>query len=320
MAKLIGEKKLDLTGLEQVIRQMQQNIDAGVVVDASPQAQIECFEAVGKVLPPDLEEQLKLFMRIGILWTQGRTRLQKNPEAASAVHEDFFRRSHNEIIEFQRWPSETNLRPSPLAILRALQERYEYVKVYENIAVVKRHKKWGVVDTKTGEETVAPQFDMLIVSKPLATVMKNGKWGIIEVTTGREIVPILYSSIRVIEGFVNIKRDGKWGVFDLKSEREVITPQYDFVHFYKFLAKVRKSGRWGLLDKKTWEEIVAPRYDSIEHRQGRTSFAEVRVGDKYGLVDMKTGKEIIAPQYDYDEMLHQLRLLYPNTQAGELVE
>jgi hypothetical protein len=170
--------------------------------------------------------------------------------------------------------------------------------IYYGVRTIKRHGKYGFLDT-TGKEVLPPvlddiDYDSSFFWGSLRRVGRYGKFGFMDTYTGRLIVPVRYQgSLPSQDSLTWLKLNGKWGYVSC-SQRAIIPFQYDQVSaFTEGLARVGKDGKFGHVNKQG--EVITPlQYDNaLPFREGR---AMVVAGNRCDFVDTK-GEEVIPVVY-----------------------
>ncbi|WP_287619273.1 WG repeat-containing protein [Parabacteroides sp.] len=194
-----------------------------------------------------------------------------------------------------------------------------------NVAMVKRHDKWGMIDL-SGNELIPCLFGVLksfdygkaivrcqgkeltVDSKwdPLSLItnsdtqlapkkMSNGKWGYMDLH-GNMMVKGLYDEVRPFsQGMAAIKQDGYWGYIN-GNNKVVIQPQYRQADQFKSgRAMVEVNGRkLGFIDC-LGTMVIEPIYSSVYAFWGDES-AVCKEG-KWGVID-KNGKMVLPFVFD----------------------
>ncbi len=170
--------------------------------------------------------------------------------------------------------------------------------VYYGIRAIKRHGKYGFLDT-TGREVLPPVFEDIDYDSSyfwgnLRRVGQGGRFGFVDTHTGRLVVPIHYEgSLPSRDSLSWLKLNGKWGLIS-PSGITYIPFQYDQVSaFTEGLARVGKDGKFGHVNGQG--QVVIPlQYDNVlPFREGR---AMVVRGNTCGFVDTR-GQEVIPIMY-----------------------
>ncbi|HEX8529508.1 MAG TPA: WG repeat-containing protein, partial [Cytophagales bacterium] len=122
--------------------------------------------------------------------------------------------------------------------------------VYYGIRTVKRHGKYGFLDT-TGREVLPPAFDDMDYDSSYfwgnrRRVGRDGRFGFVDTYTGRLVVPLRYEgSLPSRDSTCWLKLNGKWGLVS-RSGRTLVPFQYDQAGaFSEGLARVGKGGKAG---------------------------------------------------------------------------
>jgi len=155
----------------------------------------------------------------------------------------------------------------------------DYLDWGTKIAIVKKNRKWGLVNDKgyiltecNYEEFFIP--DVQLFYKNRAGARKNGKWGFLNLK-GETVIPFIFDSIG--SNYLNIpsitltfsdrmaivKKNGKWGVIDTNGI-EIIPFIYDYISiFSNGLAAVKKNAKWGYINQYN-EEVIPIIYDEVK--------------------------------------------------------
>jgi len=177
-----------------------------------------------------------------------------------------------------------------------------------------------------------PAFSTTGVNKYIAIVKKGKKWGVIDLT-GYTVVPIRHNNFfrakyRIIGAtprYTNLvnKRyaQGKYNSFfaqieerkvaqkaeqaKAKEQREALykdisdrlKQKYDYVFLRDNDFSVRQNGKYGSCDL-SGKEIVPCKYDYVSYDKNYVGFYRVQINEKYGACDL-SGKEVIPCEYDF---------------------
>lgn len=202
-----------------------------------------------------------------------------------------------------------------------------YKAVLNNMLVVEKDKKFGVIKANTGEAIIEPKYDGIeyLENTNNFLVKSNNKVGVLS-STGDLKIQLLYDSLEIIDsdsGLYLAKKDNRYGMIDINGNIKIHL-EYDQIGIdatqfsnneikNKFilldnLIPVKKDKLWGFFDK-TGKQIVDFQYDSLGYIVSGKKDAMnllivpdynvivVHKNDKYGLVD-KSGNEIVRTALD----------------------
>ena len=209
-----------------------------------------------------------------------------------------------------------------------IEENFDnYKAVLNNMLVVKKDNKFGVINPTTGETIIEPKYDGIeyLENTNNFLVKSNNKVGVLS-NTGELKIQILYDSLELMDsdaGLYLAKRDGKSGMIDIDGNIKIHI-EYDQIGIdvtqfsnneikNKFilvgnLIPVKKDNYWGFFDT-TGKQIVEFKYDNLGYiASGKRDAMNllvipdyevvvVRKDNKYGLVD-KSGNEIVRTALD----------------------
>lgn len=168
--------------------------------------------------------------------------------------------------------------------------------------------KTGVVDPKTGEVVLKPEYDNLvtdssshyfqdgfaIVAKDGERVIVNKKGTVISDLPQYKDAEDVYET-GFNEGLAAIRVDGKWGYIDTRG-KEVVAPQYEeALNFTNGLAAINVNNQWGFIDK-SGGVIISPQYEEVGYFSPEGLAYVVKDG-KYGFIN-KTGNVVTPIRYD----------------------
>jgi hypothetical protein len=165
-----------------------------------------------------------------------------------------------------------------------------------------------------GEEVTNPGSLIPVIDQEYDMFHRDGKFGIMNTKTGQEIVPARYESIRKsINSYFLVKLGGKWGVLSEQGQ-ELIPPKYDesrqlgmrtrYTNGIVGKAEIVRSGEvWGLLSEDG-KELIAPQYHQIKSFPSAVSVLAYSKDNKWGLLS-KDGTEITKPIYNQIELFHR---------------
>lgn len=186
-----------------------------------------------------------------------------------------------------------------------IQPKYDKVHFIGENFNFKYHTKSDIVYASGGgsiETYYIPSNDVLVVQK-------NNKLGLVGGPNLEELLPPNFdlighknvSTSQCIKGLIPVWENGKMGYVNEKGIL-VITPKYQQILGFGMkglgegeVSFVKKDNKWGLFSNKNLKELTPLEYDEISISQN--GYGLVRVGNKYGLVSID-GKEIFKPQFD----------------------
>lgn len=165
----------------------------------------------------------------------------------------------------------------------------------QRLALVKKDKKIGYIDTR-GTWVIAPAYDKAgSFSDGLAPVFIDGKWGYIN-TSGEVVIDPQFDNAKAFHsGIAVVANQKKWQYID-KSGQPVELPHSDKLYDFdrNGLAFIRESDLVGLMDTKG-NVVLKPLYTEIKPFE--YGFAKVKRGNKWGIIS-PTGDAVITPEYD----------------------
>jgi len=121
--------------------------------------------------------------------------------------------------------------------------------------VVIQDKKWGVVIADgNGTQIVEPQFDYIGYPNDLTVVKKGDKWGVLNISSGEYFLPPECDMVFENNGFIFLNgiasyvKDSKLGIFTEEGDLtdaifEAMDPNPTG------LVKVKFEGQWGFIDE-----------------------------------------------------------------------
>ncbi|MEL6553753.1 MAG: WG repeat-containing protein [Cyanobacteria bacterium J06621_11] len=138
---------------------------------------------------------------------------------------------------------------------------------YEDLAVVRRQGKFGLID-KTGAVVLAPEFDdVRETTEGLTAVLKEGQWGYVN-RMGEWVIPAQYDVAQPFsEGFAGVKQGDQWLYIDVQGNPVI---EHDF------------------------SVVMDANMPAVEPFS--EGFAVVRMGDRAGVMDT-SGQFVIEPTY-----------------------
>ncbi|MEQ1584405.1 MAG: WG repeat-containing protein [Cyclobacteriaceae bacterium] len=204
---------------------------------------------------------------------------------------------------------------------------FEYAKAYvdelENVRIVMKNSRYGLVDLTTGKESLPCIYENMYYAESLydlpqaLVVVKNKKAGIVNFS-GQEIVACQFNNSKepffpLESGFFRVKQNTLAGILD--STGKLIVPcQFDEVEIS--LAQdssfnTKSKGRYGLYSF-TGNEIVAPISENEIEFAYENTYAIISQKKKYGVID-RTGKLIVPCTFPNDDeaYLELERILIP---------
>jgi hypothetical protein len=159
-------------------------------------------------------------------------------------------------------------------------------KFYQNRAIIKKNKKWGVINDSM-QIIVPNQYDSITImpqsdSSLFLLINKNKKVGLIN-KEGTVLTDMIYDNIlQSSEGFMVARKKPKYGYLD---ERGNEISKFIYRNARKFsegLAAVNVGGKWGYIDT-TGNMILNPEFiDAYDFGDG---WAYVRQNHKYGFIN-----------------------------------
>lgn len=153
--------------------------------------------------------------------------------------------------------------------------------ILQDMIVVEKNKKMGVVDADSGKEILECKYDEILYQEDIGDflVKSNNKVGIMSKNKDTK-VDILYDNIELMDldaGLYLVKKENQYGVIDLKGNTRIYIeneqigidiskfPKNDLKSKYILvgnLIPVKKDNRWGFFDIKG-NQLVDFEYDSI---------------------------------------------------------
>ncbi len=163
-----------------------------------------------------------------------------------------------------------------------INEEFENNKtILQNMLVVEKNDKMGVINADTGKEILECKYDKILYQEDTGDflVRSNNKVGIMSKNKETK-VDILYDSIELMDfdaGLYLVKKENQYGVIDLKGNTKIFIENdeigIDISNFGKNdlkskyilagnLIPVKKSNKWGFYDVKG-NQIVDFEYDGV---------------------------------------------------------
>ena len=205
----------------------------------------------------------------------------------------------------------------------------------ENMLVVENNKKYGVINTSTGEVILDTKYDEIKYLNNTSDflVKSNNKVGIISKDKQTK-VKIAYDNIELLDNDLNlykITQDNKYGIIDINGNIKLY-PEYDKIGIDATVFKnnnvkngniildtlipVKKDKLWGLFNK-SGEQIVEFKYDELGFIKSQSSnnllvipeynVIVVKKDEKYNLITLE-GKKVFKVFVDN---------IYQTTEGGE---
>lgn len=199
--------------------------------------------------------------------------------------------------------------------------------VLNNMLVVEKDRKYGVINSTTGETLLDTKYDEIKYLQHTSDflVTSNRKVGIISSQKETKI-DLIYEDIELMDYDSNlyiIKQDNKYGVIDINGSIKIY-PEYTKIgidsSYFKYndikngyilldtLIPVQKDRLWGLFDK-SGKQVVDFKYDNLGYIQNSSQNANnllvipeynvivVRKDNKYNLIDI-SGREVFKQFVD----------------------
>lgn len=163
-----------------------------------------------------------------------------------------------------------------------INENFENNKtILQNMLVVEKNKKMGVINADTGKEILECKYDEILYQEDTGDflVKSNNKVGIMSKKKETK-VEILYDSIELMDldaGLYLVKKENQYGVIDLKGNTKIFIENEQIgIDISKFekndlkskyilagnLIPVKKFNKWGFFDIKG-NQLVDFEYDSV---------------------------------------------------------
>ena len=204
---------------------------------------------------------------------------------------------------------------------------------FAGLALAEAGGRWGVIETATGKERIAPRFDMLqawhnwlaaqesgwvrligadgreahgwegsIEGLPAPESMMQGV-GVLRTAAGCNLIDTAGNRLwreRLAEagawsgGLLPARRNGAWGYLD-RAGAWVITPRFAAAGaFAEGWAPVCEEGLWGLINRRG-DYLVKPAFEAL----GRPwrGLAPAKRAGRWGLIDRR-GQEVLPLEYD----------------------
>ena len=170
----------------------------------------------------------------------------------------------------------------------------------ECILRVELDEKWGIIDVN-GKEILPIKYDKIdyawVGDLGFISVQMNEKWGLINGKTGQETVPIKYDEKIIFDYkkyYAEVELDGKYGMVDT-SGREIIPVIYDrCIAVGKDLTKLSLENEEFLIKNNTWKLVLPIKCKKVycDDRYDEYNIIGILCDNKLFLVD-KTSEEII---------------------------
>lgn len=101
----------------------------------------------------------------------------------------------------------------------ALEPAFDEARFLYDVWVVKRGKKWGVVDREGSERVPFKYLDLGPPTEGRVAFLKAKKWGFLDTLTSEVVAPHRFEQVSNYQGgIVGAKLGGKWGALDLQGE------------------------------------------------------------------------------------------------------
>lgn len=174
---------------------------------------------------------------------------------------------------------------------------------HENRIRVRKNKKYGFVNSKTGKLVIPCIYDDAYHFNEGVALVTNKEHGYALISKTGEllsdfILDNYYSKYYVKNGlFTNIGINGKWGSID-KNGKLIIPFEYDGLSDFnkKGYARFKKDGKWGVINK--FNNIIIPAtYDDMRLSDECELIAVNKAG-KWGYINQSN--QIVVP-FSYDD-------------------
>lgn len=179
----------------------------------------------------------------------------------------------------------------------------EYETGENNVHIVVKDGKYGLLDADTRKLLVAPKYTRISsYNEGLASACgEDLKWGFIN-KSGRAIIPFVYEDASpFMNGIARVKINGKYGYLD-NQNKGVIYPNYKHIDLFKDhvaracvdasnvkrMDNIFPQDRWYLIND-FGDNLTPSGYDFIEY--GNEGFFPVREKNKWGFIN-QYGKKI----------------------------
>lgn len=167
--------------------------------------------------------------------------------------------------------------------------------------IFQRNQKWGYIN-QAGDIMLSAQFDEAnIMSENHALVKKGKKWAIID-KEGRYKSNYIYENERFMsfqDGLCPLQYEGLWGLIDTNAKWRVLPIYENLFRNSKGVFMVEKANKSGFMDSEG-KELVPLLYDRLGNWQTGDLPIWATKDGKYGFVD-KTGKVVIDIEYENAE-------------------
>ena len=192
---------------------------------------------------------------------------------------------------------------------KKIKNDFESVDIYQNIIVVKKNNKYGIL---TSKQSPSYEFEKLFIPNLKGSklgnstkysmaikdfvAVKNNFYGLVDIS-GKTKLPIEHTNITTderIEGF-RIEKDKKIGQYF--NENKILKAEYHTIYrdaFSDYLT-LGKDGKYGVVDYATLKVIVP--LISEEHIIRMHNGYKIKQNQKYGWYD-REGNQVLAPTYD----------------------
>ncbi len=170
--------------------------------------------------------------------------------------------------------------------------KYEEIKAFDNIYIVKLNGKYGLIDQSTNE-IIPCVFDKLVFDKEafmigtkegktvvfneggylsdqLMIIIENNKYGFATEDQKIKIACDYDAALNFNTSCAAVKKDGKWG-FILPTGYKLIDFQFQDAKSFEYfgLAPVKLNKKWGFIDYYG-KFVFDPTYDSIQNIEEHT--------------------------------------------------
>lgn len=203
----------------------------------------------------------------------------------------------------------------------AIQPIYDEADEFDDYAYAfaKLKGKWGLIDQKGNTilpfEYTKAYFDEL---ENVRIVMKNGRYGLVDLTTGKEALPCIYENLFYAESLYDmpqaivVVKNKKAGIVNFAGH-EIVTCQFDnnkepFTPLESGFFRVKQNTLAGVIDGKG-KLIVPCQFDDVEISLAQDSSFNTKSKERFGLYSFR-GTENVAPISE-----NEIEFAYENTYA-----
>lgn len=185
-------------------------------------------------------------------------------------------------------------------------KEYEVLHYFvENLAPVKKNKKWGFIDT-TGNFIIEPVFEEVdYFSEGLAAVKYKGKWGYI-LTSGEWYVNPVFDFAKKFKDGMGLVKEGKIYYY-VNKQNQIIgkdSPLELRHYFSDGRARVKHNTDWGFINKEC--ELVVP-FQFYTVKDFKNGLAAVKKNYLWGFINTD-GELVIDFQFDDIEYFTKINL------------